>query len=80
MIKEYGTGGVNEPASKVFFSEMLTYLCKQISVPCFLWDNGGELDRKTYEFKTDGLEQVLNRALEIGEEPTKESVEETTAA
>lgn len=45
-----------------------------------LWDNGGELDRQTYEFKPDGLEQALNRALEIGEEPTKEPVEETTAA
>lgn len=72
IIGEYGTGYGNDEASKVFFNEMLTYLCHKISIPCFLWDNGGEVDRETYEFKVDGVLDGLKRAVTEEETPTKE--------
>lgn len=71
IIGEYGTGYGNEAKSKAFFSARLTYLCRQASIPCFLWDNGGELDRETYEFKTPGLKDALQNAIENQQEPTK---------
>lgn len=71
IIGEYGTGYGNEAESKAFFSARLTYLCHQASIPCFLWDNGGELDRETYEFKTPGLKEALQNAISNEEEPTK---------
>ncbi len=71
IIGEYGTGYGNEAESKVYFSARLTYLCHQASIPCFLWDNGGELNRETYEFNTPGLKDALNSAVTDEEEPTK---------
>lgn len=80
IVGEYGTGYGNDEASKIYFNEMLTYLCHRIGIPCFLWDNGGEVDRETYEFIVDGVLEGLQRAVEETEEPTKEGEEETTAA
>ena len=71
IIGEYGTGYGNEAESKVYFSARLTYLCHQASIPCFLWDNGGELNRETYEFNTPGLKDALKSAVTDEEEPTK---------
>lgn len=61
MITEYGAKG-NDAASRVFFCEKLTKLCRDRSIACFLWDDGSELDRTTFEWKTPQLIEALKRA------------------
>jgi len=47
----------------VYFCEMLTKLCADSDIPCFFWDNGEEFDRKSFEWRTQGLIEALNRAV-----------------
>ncbi|MBR6792228.1 MAG: glycoside hydrolase family 5 protein [Ruminococcus sp.] len=63
IIGEYGTGAGNDPASRVYFCEMLTKLCADSDIPCFFWDNGEEFDRESFEWRTQGLIEALNRAV-----------------
>lgn len=74
IIGEYGTGAKNDTASRVFFCETLTKLCNDAGIPCFFWDNGEEFDRESFEWRTEGLIDALNRAVS-GEdyEPVKQS-------
>lgn len=60
IIGEYSGGGSSKEF--VFFSEYLTKLCHDMGACCFLWDNGGNLNRTTFKWSTSGLTEALQRA------------------
>lgn len=61
IITEYGTSGSDLP-SRIFFSEMLTKLCRDAGIATFMWDGGEWLDRTEYTWKSDELIRALSRA------------------
>ena len=60
IIGEYSGGGVNR--EQTYYCEYLVKLCTDMHAACFLWDNGGILDRSTYNWRVAGLIDGLNRA------------------
>ncbi|MBQ8296978.1 MAG: glycoside hydrolase family 5 protein [Ruminococcus sp.] len=67
IIGEYGTGTGNDASSRIYFAELFTKLCTDAGIPCFYWDNGGEFDRVNMEWRTEGLNEAMQRAVS-GEE------------
>ena len=61
IIGEYAGGGVNK--EQTYYCEYLVKLCTDMHAACFLWDNGGILDRTTYTWRVSGLIDGLNRAV-----------------
>ena len=61
IISEYGTKG-SDKASRVFFCEMLTKLCRDRYISTFLWDDGSEFDRTTYTWRDPELISALKHA------------------
>ena len=61
IITEYGAKGSDE-ASRVFFCEMLTKLCRDNYISTFLWDDGSEFDRTSFTWHTPELINALKRA------------------
>lgn len=61
IITEYGAKGSDE-ASRVFFCEMLTKLCRDNYISTFLWDDGSEFDRTSFTWHPPELINALKRA------------------
>ncbi len=61
IIGEYAASG-NDLDSVVFFCEKLVKMCSDYGIATFLWDNGGQVNRNTYEWRTPELLEGLNRA------------------
>lgn len=61
IIGEYAASG-NDFDSCVFFIEKFVKLCSDYGMATFLWDNGGQVDRYTYEWRTPEYLKVLQRA------------------
>lgn len=61
IITEYGAKG-SDTASRVFFCEKLTKLCRDNFMSTFLWDDGSEFDRTAFTWQTPELIQALKRA------------------
>lgn len=70
IIDEYGTVSTDEE-SVVYFSEKLTKTCHDLGIACFLWDDGSQVDRVSYEWRSPELIEALVRAAS-GEEYTPE--------
>lgn len=70
IMGEFGTGETNDLASRIFFFEYVTKLCKDMGVPAFIWSNTA-LNRNTLEWQYDGLLEALLRAAS-GEDYTVE--------
>lgn len=68
IIGEYAASG-NDKDSVIYFCEKLVKLCSDSGIATFLWDNGGQVDRNTYEWRTPELLEALSRATS-GEEYT----------
>ncbi|MGN1423553.1 MAG: glycoside hydrolase family 5 protein [Oscillospiraceae bacterium] len=68
IIGEYAASG-NDKDSVIYFCEKLVKLCSDSGIATFLWDNGGQVDRNTYEWRTPELLEALKRATS-GEEYT----------
>ncbi len=66
IVGEYGVTPDREAASRIFFYEMVAKTCRDYGMAAFLWDNGSEFDRNTYEWKTEGVIEALQRA--VGDE------------
>ena len=49
IIGEYAASG-NDKASCIFFIEKMVKLCSDYGMAPYYWDNGGQLDRNTYEY------------------------------
>lgn len=60
IVGEYAASG-NDKASCVLFIEKMTSLCGEYGIAPFYWDNGGQVDRNTYEWRTpEFLEAMKN--------------------
>ena len=68
IIGEYGTSG-NDLDSVIYFCEKLVKMCHDYGIGTFLWDNGEQVDRYKYEWRTNDLLTALDRATS-GEEYT----------
>lgn len=61
IIGEYAASG-NDKASCVFFIEKMVKLCSDYGMAPFYWDNGGQVDRNTYEWRTPDFLEAMKRA------------------
>lgn len=60
IVGEYAASG-NDKASCILFIEKMTSLCGEYGIAPFYWDNGGQVDRNTYEWRTpEFLEAMKN--------------------
>jgi len=60
IIGEYAASG-NDKASCVLFINKLTTLCRDYGMAPFYWDNGGQVDRKTYEWRTPEFLEAMKK-------------------
>lgn len=60
IIGEYAGGGSS--VEHTYFCEYFAKLCHDINIPCFLWDNGWNFNRSTYQWAVSGLMDGLKRA------------------
>ncbi|MCM1022769.1 MAG: glycoside hydrolase family 5 protein [Prevotella sp.] len=61
IIGEYAASG-NDKSSCVFFIEKMVKLCSDYGMAPFYWDNGGQVDRNTYEWRTPDFLEAMKRA------------------
>lgn len=62
IISEYGAQSIGDEASRIYFCEKLTKLCRDNYISTFLWDDGSVLDRRTFVWKEPQLLAALRRA------------------
>lgn len=67
IVGEYAASG-NDKASCVLFIEKMTKLCSDYGIAPFYWDNGGQVDRNTYEWRTPEFLEAMT-----GNAPRRES-------
>ncbi|MBR1765002.1 MAG: glycoside hydrolase family 5 protein [Ruminococcus sp.] len=67
IIGEFGTGVWNETASGVYFSENLVKLCREAGIAAFMWDDGGQFDRFSYDWRYPELVEAFDRAVNGGD-------------
>ncbi|MGN0587344.1 MAG: glycoside hydrolase family 5 protein [Oscillospiraceae bacterium] len=60
IVGEYAASG-NDKASCVFFIEKMVKLCTDYGIAPFYWDNGGQVDRNTYEWRTPEFLEAMKR-------------------
>lgn len=63
IVGEYAASG-NDKASCVFFIEKMVGLCTDYGIAPFYWDNGGQVDRNTCEWRTPEFLEAMKRASE----------------
>lgn len=61
IIGEYAASG-NDKASCIFFIEKMVKLCSDYGMAPYYWDNGGQVDRNTYEWRTPEYLEAMKRA------------------
>lgn len=61
IIGEYAASGSNL-ASCIYFIEKLNKLCSDYGIAAFYWDNGGQVNRNTYEWRTMSFLEAMQRA------------------
>lgn len=61
IVGEYAASG-NDKASCIFFIEKMVKLCSDYGIAPFYWDNGGQVDRTTYEWRTPEYIEAMKRA------------------
>lgn len=61
IIGEYAASG-SDLSSCIFFIEKLNKLCSDYGIATFIWDNGGQINRTTYQWRTPQYLEVLKRA------------------
>lgn len=61
IIGEYGTGP-NDKESCSFFIEKLVKTCKDYGIAPFYWDNGEQVDRKTYKWRAPEYLEAMKKA------------------
>lgn len=62
IVGEYGVGYGTELDSQVLFCETFTKLCHDNGIPTFFWDNGQEVDRITYEWRTPQILEAIQNS------------------
>lgn len=61
IIGEYAASG-NDKASCIFFIEKMVKLCSDYGMAPYYWDNGGQVDRNTHEWRTPEYLEAMKRA------------------
>lgn len=61
IIGEYAASG-RDLSSCIFFIEKLNKLCSDYGIATFIWDNGRQVNRKTYKWRTPQYLEALKRA------------------
>lgn len=61
IIGEYAAS-VSDLSSCIFFIEKLNKLCSDYGIATFIWDNGRQVNRKTYKWRTPQYLEALKRA------------------
>lgn len=61
IIGEYAASG-SDLSSCIFFIEKLNKLCSDYGIATFIWDNGRQVNRKTYKWRTPQYLEALKRA------------------
>lgn len=61
IIGEYAASG-SDLSSCIFFIEKLNKLCSDYCIATFIWDNGRQVNRKTYKWRTPQYLEALKRA------------------
>ena len=64
IVGEYAASG-NDKASCVLFIEKMTGLCGEYGIAPFYWDNGGQVDRNTYEWRTPEFLEAMKNGLGV---------------
>lgn len=62
ILGEYGVNSAAEDESRIYWCESVVKKCTELGIATFFWDNGEEVDRNTYKWRTDGLLDALKRA------------------
>ncbi len=62
IIGEYAASG-NDLSSCIFFMEKLAKMCSDYGIAAFILDNGGQVDRNTYEWRTPQYLAALQKAV-----------------
>lgn len=60
IIGEYAASG-NDMASCVFFIEKMVKLCTDYGMATFYWDNGGQVNRNSYEWRTPAFLEAMKK-------------------
>lgn len=60
IIGEYAASG-NDLSSCIFFIEKLVKLCTDYGIAAYYWDNGGQVDRTTMEWRTPEFLEAMKR-------------------
>lgn len=61
IIGEYAASG-SDLSSCIFFIEKLNKLCSDYGIATFIWDNGGQINRNTYQWRTPQYLEAMQRA------------------
>ena len=61
IIGEYAASG-SDLSSCIFFIEKLNKLCSDYGIATIIWDNGRQVNRKTYKWRTPQYLEALKRA------------------
>lgn len=61
IIGEYAAYAI-DLSSCIFFIEKLNKLCSDYGIATFIWDNGRQVNRKTYKWRTPQYLEALKRA------------------
>lgn len=61
IIGEYAASG-SDLSSCIFFIEKLNKLCSDYGIATFIWDNGGQINRNTYQWRTPKYLAAIQRA------------------
>lgn len=64
IVGEYAASG-NDKASCVLFIEKMTSLCGEYGIAPFYWDNGGQVNRNTYEWRTPEFLEAMKNGLDV---------------
>lgn len=73
IVGEYAASG-NDLSSCIYFIEMFVKLCDDIGVATYYWDNGGQVNRHTYQWRTPQFLEAMKRGTS-GEDYTPEKLE-----
>ncbi len=62
ILGEYGVNSAAEEKSRIYWCESVVKKCTSLSIATFFWDNGEEVDRETYQWRTPDLLTAIKEA------------------
>lgn len=59
ILGEYGVNSAAENTSRIYWCESVVKKCTDLGIATFFWDNGEEVDRETYQWRTPELLEAI---------------------